>query len=650
MLPSGYQEIEYVIADGTSYIDTGIVSSNLLKIEAFLDYISIGSQSQVGGLFGARNTNSNTSAGQILVAQASNGIYFGYNNNRALINLPTETGKTSLLVHIEGNTCTVNYGNMVMSSAERTSATFTGTRNMWIGAVNNAGRPMAIYHYVHYFRMWEWVEGTGYVLIRDYVSCIRESDNIVGMYDLVSNEFFVPVGTFQAPPYTITATSETGGEFIGKTGKFRHTTLYASPSEGYVFDAWYLNDTLYSYDNPLNVTGSANLVAKYKKKTNLSLDTGCYLYIKDRYQMLSGINCAIKVFTAEIDEDLMQRKISKINTEKVPDAVMIGDIAVLLSPMGKRIYQGIVSEIEENSISCREMNAYFDTPFLMHANTNVRMDTAYMYGITNISELTVQYGLYCYLFNTAYQSTEKPKTEHSGSGTGAEMFLQIGVRLPDLYFGDFTNANFPIIESNQVVNLEDYLFEMYNTFGIYLLFDVPLQRNVSSIENGTAKVFYPNYEELKFGNNEENITNVKVVVDNAETNLIYVYSSDGNTFRGEFRSNSNVSDQNEKRSVACKEKLILSDDKISTIKAQNLTNDYNHRITCDVSTESNLYGFDDLILGRKVSFYNNGKLYESVISAKKYNIDEAGQIKSVSLTLGKARTNLTSKLNLGKVK
>ena len=191
---------------------------------------------------------------------------------------------------------------------------------------------------------------------------------------------------------------------------------------------------------------------------------------------------------------------------------------------------------------------------------------------------------------------------------------------------------------------------MYNTFGICLKFDAPLQDNVDSVTNGTVKIFYPNYDELKFGNNEENITNVNVIVDNAETNLIYVYSSDGATFRGEFKASPNVSTQRYKYSVACKEKLILSDDKLSTIKAQNLTNDYNHKITCDVATQTKLYGFDDLIMGRRVSFYNNGRLYESVITARKYNVDEAGLIKSVSLTLGKARPSLTSKLNLGKVR
>lgn len=647
MLPSGYEQIEYVRTAG-SYIDTGIVPSNKLKIEALLSYITI--ESDTGGLFGARNTNSTTSAGQLLVSQATSGVYFGYNNNRSLISLPSGTGKDSLLINVEGNTCTANYGNMVMRTAERTSATFTGTRNIWIGAVNNAGSAMAlISYYLHYFRMWE-LTNNEYVLIRDYVPCIRESDSVVGMYDLVSNEFCIPVGTFFAPNYTITATGDTGGGVAGNTGKYQHSVLSAIPSEGYVFDAWYSNDTFYSSDNPLNVNRSANLVAKFKKKTSISMDTGCYLYFKDRYTMLSGIKCATKVTSADIYEDLMQRQTSSFNTKGVPDAVMIDDIAILLSPMGRKIYQGIVCEIGDNLISCREMNAYFDTPFLMHVNTNVRMSRAYGYGITNISDLTAQYGLYCYLFDTAWQDVTKPKTEHQDNGIGITMFDQMLVKSPDLFWGEFTDANFPIIDSNQVVNLEDYLFEMYNTFGIFLLFDIPLQSNVTSIENGTVKVFYPNYDELKFGENEENITNINIVVDNAEANLIYVYSSDGNTFRGEFRANANVSDQRTKRSVACKEKLILSDDKLSTIKAQSLTNDFNHRITCDVMTQSNLYRFDDLLLGRKVSFYCKGKLYESVITARKYNVDSTGFIKSVSLTLGKARTNLTSKLNLGKVK
>ena len=101
-----------------------------------------------------------------------------------------------------------------------------------------------------------------------------------------------------------------------------------------------------------------------------------------------------------------------------------------------------------------------------------------------------------------------------------------------------------------------------------------------------------------------------------------------------------------------KMKVLSSSEDFNTLINQYLSNGmFNHKITMTVDLTKTTFTFDDFKIGNLIDFYHNNKLYKSIITARRYSVNENNpHINSIDLTLGKVRNNLTSKLNLGKVK
>lgn len=644
MLPSGYQQVEAVRTYG-SYIDTGIVSAGDLAIDCVLSDVVV--ESITGGLFGARNTNSNTSNGQMYVYQGSSSMYFGFNATRTSITLPTGgfSGDGFFRFQINRNYIRINDDVMVVKELTRPEASFTGTRNIYVGAYNNGGTASSVsegYFYIHYFKIWK--NGT---LIRDYVPCIRLSDNVVGMYDLVNDLFYEPVGTFYTTGlFTVNATATQGGTVRGDIGLYSHSVIKAYPNSGYAFDGWYENGSFVSLDNPIvTVKKNADYTAKFSKIVEDNLNVGYKLFVKDRYSLLNGIVAEIEVIDAIVNEDYLQKSVSTFRVATVPSNVMIGHIVLLYSPKGKKVYQGVIQNIEDKTITCREIMAYFDTPFLFHTNTSTVSMTPV--GYTNVTLLSLQYALSGYINSLLLSQFEN--TEHSTSGTLNERYSKMLIKLPTFYENNFADVNFPLIADTEVKNFEEMLFEIYRQFGVVLEFDFNPIRNISQSYNGTILISYPNYDVISIGDNVEAVKNLEIVLEQSDVNIIYIYNQDGTSFRQMYKANG-VSTNVQEGSVEMKEAIILSDDALETIKAQYIKdNDLNHKIKFDYYF-SDVITFDDIKMGQKVNFYSGNKVYNSVVTARSYEIGNSDKISHINLTLGNMRNNLTSKLNLGKVK
>ena len=152
-------------------------------------------------------------------------------------------------------------------------------------------------------------------------------------------------------------------------------------------------------------------------------------------------------------------------------------------------------------------------------------------------------------------------------------------------------------------------------------------------------------DEITISNNIDIIKDLNVEIEYTNTNLVYVYNSAGTSFR-ELLVFDNVNTNTEERTIPAKEALIMSDDSIETLRAQYI-NEYNlnHKITFTIDYPNNFISFDDMKLGTRVNFYEGSQLYQSVITGISYNIGKTDNIGTVKYTLGKARSNLTSKLS-----
>lgn len=184
-LPSTYQEVEYIESRKNQYIDTGVLTSNKIRIEC--EYST--TYNGINLLFGARR-NINT-----------NGLTFGtqYANNRNqyYVAYGGETvQRVTTINNNDGNKHKVILSNEVFTIDNENQAIvrddFTASFSILLGTFLNNNAPDT--------RMWI---GNIYSckiydnnnLVRDFVPCYRKSDNKIGFYDLVNDTFYVNIGT-----------------------------------------------------------------------------------------------------------------------------------------------------------------------------------------------------------------------------------------------------------------------------------------------------------------------------------------------------------------------------------------------------------------------------------------------------------------------
>ena len=192
-LPSGYTPVEYIEASGTQYIDTGFLPSttpDLIVENVF--WLNSG------------NTNDNCVMGGRKSAQKGKGYKFPncyngkfeYQDN--IVNTSSATGfayDTKINYKAIITSTNVKYyinDTLTLEESSETPATTEPGDTLSIFAMHNN---TATYNWLFHGRLYSskiWEFGQ---LVRDFVPCIRNSDNEVGLYDRVGNTFYSNGGT-----------------------------------------------------------------------------------------------------------------------------------------------------------------------------------------------------------------------------------------------------------------------------------------------------------------------------------------------------------------------------------------------------------------------------------------------------------------------
>lgn len=171
LLPSGYRQLEYIESSGTQYIDTKVVPNVDRKTEIRLT-LARTAQSQTEG-FGANN-NLN------IVNNSNNWRLNGFQTSIPIIDnefvdivlKQTSNGRYFKIKNVEG------YG-----SANSVSVIF------YLGILGGN----FFYAFKGKYKVCDIYEnGT---LIQNLIPARRNSDNVLGMYDTVTNTFFTNAGT-----------------------------------------------------------------------------------------------------------------------------------------------------------------------------------------------------------------------------------------------------------------------------------------------------------------------------------------------------------------------------------------------------------------------------------------------------------------------
>lgn len=679
MLPSGYVQATAISLNFSHYINTGVIPSSTLGIDALFDSIPNG-----GYVFGSRNSNSNTSAGQINLYTAQNAAsYFGYRSARISLtnNLMDLVGM--LHVHTDSYEIEVVNANAYVVSVTGSESSFTGTQPMYIGCMNNAGSPTSNGACsLLGFKVYD-----NGILVNDFVPCV-DSSNKQGAYDAVNNNFIAITGgnlpastlyllsieaTVGGTAYCHTAHGEKLKQVYAGTRAYRSgytvARLEAVPEAGYVFLNWTdSNSNVVSTERNFeySVSQAETLTANFIKETDYNAHHSFMAmgikYGENRDASLRD-DIYSEVISASITTDTMQKATSTITLKEVPSLYQSNMPIVIFNPKGKPVYYGVIQSIDGNKLTCREPMSVYDEDFLFHINTSLGNGL-------NLTTHSVMYGATHYMDYARNRNTDNLLGDVNVlQQRKLYPFISRYNEIMNLDESRVFSVRLPKIEEVGISNLEDYLLSLFDNFGIYVRTSLQFGRRDAFSQYDShyfemKPTYIRDFDTLKISDNVENVQNVNINIEEAESTVLIIYNSTGTSVRQYVGMKTDGSIATFNASTTSEElltfigynrykvKVVASDDDLATLRAQNLSNSmYNHKISFTLGLGGKLFDIESFKIGQPVDFYYEGKVYNSVVTGISFNIDENSEkIESVNITLGKVRNNLTSKLNLGKVK
>ena len=702
-LPEQYYPILSIYKNNTRYFDTGILPTENTDVEV-LFYSNIYGTNANTYVFGARNTNSNTSTGQLNLL-FSNVSYFGYNSSRNAFRISDTYAKYHYYSNTK-NEAYVNTENTEVITATGTAGTFEGTRSIYAMAMHNG---TAVNHGTNPdLQLFYMSISQNDQKVAEYYPCVDRDTGEPLLYNAITDTTLSGQGVAQNEPYRnkLNVSSDGNGRAfikmqhgeynelheVSKTFNFMSDleyvdiTIEAEADEGYIFDCWKdSNDNIYSRERVLNdvngiiateyETGSLNaeLTAYFVKATDV-VQNNKYMLLGVQYGAISSQydrNQQYDFYTLinrfDVDDDGLTKTTTTIECESIPSTYQVNTPVGIYSSKGEFIWCGFIESIEGNTLYCREPLSIFDDDFIFFPNKN--------WGGINLTNYSLPSGV------RDYTRTFFSWHTSNNSGSIVNHYNRLAeLRRNNLYRLGYGNINYnsslsydkskniictmPLIEETSVSNLEDYLIGLFNStgYGIRGTFkrDRINNNGYLGLMGMNLEFYYPNRDEyLTISDNIEIIKNVEIEIESQENTVLEIYNSAGTTLKGVYAMTvdgviTNITEDSVLTNfIGFKEfrnAVAMSDDNINTVLVEYLSNSkYNHIIRFDVDLTNGLYKLNDFIIGRRVMFYYNNQVYESVITAKKYSLENnQDDVKSVKITLGKVRKTLTDKINLTK--
>lgn len=188
ILPSEYQQVEYIQNTGTQYINTGYQPNldNGLKLE--VEY-GLDDNAGRGCLL------SNYAAANHVSFEIPSGSYGvrGYYSNGAVDKNVYDSNLPINHATFELKPSTLSYIITQNNGSQTGSVTVSGTSNGNIYMfIDNSLRYST---FTKQIKMYSCKMYEGSTLVRDFIPCYRISDNVIGMYDLVGKTFYTNAGT-----------------------------------------------------------------------------------------------------------------------------------------------------------------------------------------------------------------------------------------------------------------------------------------------------------------------------------------------------------------------------------------------------------------------------------------------------------------------
>lgn len=181
ILPDGYTQVDYIESSGTQYIDTGVNADSNLQVIIDMAYKNYSLPNQNVGAIRSENGYFRYH----LLCQDNNFRFYAkktsknigtWDNDRHIFNFNLPNRK----VYTDESEYDINFED------------FDTQLNFWL-----FGRNSNLSNLIFCSQIKQWACKMYYNgnLVRDFIPCYRNSDNEVGLYDLVNNVFYTNQGT-----------------------------------------------------------------------------------------------------------------------------------------------------------------------------------------------------------------------------------------------------------------------------------------------------------------------------------------------------------------------------------------------------------------------------------------------------------------------
>lgn len=134
-------------------------------------------------------------------------------------------------------------------------------------------------------------------------------------------------------------------------------TVFARPYKGYAFKLWSDGET----DNPRDIVISSDvaLVAEYEPASVSDITNSYRCFIKDQLHLTDPPKIFLRVDSFDVKNDLMTVANSEIVVTEKIENVENGDLVVVYDPFGNRLYQGVITAIEDKIIRASQMQSFY---------------------------------------------------------------------------------------------------------------------------------------------------------------------------------------------------------------------------------------------------------------------------------------------------
>lgn len=183
-LPKGYYPVEYIEGTGTQYIDTGYIPNGDTRVKTHFYVTSEHTNSQT--FFGARQTGAGSNVFAVWGEISNKVLRWDY--NKTATNLTEISYKNNWEIDFNKN----NFkANSIQSSLSKATYTVSG-KSLYIFALNQGtfNSDQIARMKLYYMKIYD--NGN---LVRDLIPAVRISDNVSGVYDKITENFYTNIGS-----------------------------------------------------------------------------------------------------------------------------------------------------------------------------------------------------------------------------------------------------------------------------------------------------------------------------------------------------------------------------------------------------------------------------------------------------------------------